>query len=73
MLLALDALNRDEGTVVVFEGFDPAHPDTGRYLVAFDHRSAQDILAMIEQGEAPVCQVESWQMLGRIIQKIDRN
>lgn len=64
--LALDALNRDEGTIVVFEGFDPSERSSTRYLVAVDHRFAADILAAIEEGDAPVVHVEAWQLLGTI-------
>lgn len=66
MILALDALNRDEGTIVVFEGFDPANPEANRYLVAVEHRAAQDLVDAIEAGETPECEVETWQILGRI-------
>lgn len=71
MLLALDAVNRDEGTVVVFEGFDPSNPAPNRYLVAVDHRMARDLAAAIDEGAAPVCEVEPWQIVGRIASRSD--
>lgn len=66
MMLALYALNRDEGTIVVFEAFDPATRGEKHYLVAVEHRAAQDLVDTIEAGEAPVCEIEAWQILGRI-------
>jgi hypothetical protein len=65
MKLYVGDLVRDEGTVVVFSGFDEA----GQYYhFAADHRPAQAIAeALADVGDRDddiVVEVESWQLLG---------
>lgn len=63
ILVELEAVVRDEGTVVLFEGISP---DTDEVLtVAADHRMAQNVLAFIETVGPCPCLVESWQITRR--------
>lgn len=50
------------GTLIVFRGTDGKHG----YLVAVDQRMARIIEAAIAAGEAPECEVESWQIVGEV-------
>lgn len=77
---AIEALHRDEGTIVVFEGWrvalqdgperpwgePPLEPDTTTYLIAVDHRMAQDIILDLEGGEKPIIFAEGWQIVGTL-------
>ncbi len=62
MLVNVDTLIADQGTVVVFTGLDPE--DGRRLVIAVDHRMAQDIVDAIDDGPVPTF-VELWQVLGR--------
>lgn len=60
MLINLTQLVRDEGSVVVFEGLD-----NEGLLVTFgvDHRTAQDLVNLLEAGEDPDVEVPEWSIL----------
>jgi hypothetical protein len=59
----VQSLIRDEGTIVVFGGYDV---DTDLpVMFAADHRPAQDIIDAIQKGEGPIfVTIESWQVIG---------
>jgi hypothetical protein len=66
MLVNVTEVIRDEGTVVVFAGQETG---TGIRSIHFavDHRLARDLIEAIadgEDGEAPLAEVEEWQILG---------
>ena len=67
---ALTAIHRDEGSIVVFEGWrvprDGEPRDSRTYLIAVDHRMARDLYEVIQAGEAPVAQAEEWQIVGSL-------
>jgi hypothetical protein len=55
----------DEGTVISVQGTDPQ--DGSLVTIAGDWRSMSEYLAaIIEDGHAHHCEVENWQILGRI-------
>lgn len=78
---AIEALHRDEGTVVLFEGWKvpqraveavqdgqdvTVYTDTASYLIAVDHRFAQDLVLALEEGEVPIVEAEDWQIMGTV-------
>lgn len=55
------AVNRDEGSIVVFDAFTPSGFPCH---VACDHRVAQDIVNRLAEDDGPVyAAVEPWQMV----------
>lgn len=65
MLVNVTEVVDDQGSIVLFGG---TLTEDGRYVVfAVDHRMAQglaDALFTGEYGEAPLAEVESWQVIG---------
>lgn len=60
-LVTVTEFVRDEGTVLVFAGFDE---DGDRVLFAADHRPGHDLAAALSRGEQPQAEVEPWQIVG---------
>jgi hypothetical protein len=71
---AVEAVHRDEGSIVVFEGWelgqtrrlDRRPHDTTTYLIAVGHRMAQAIVDDLEGGEPVIVFAENWQIVGTI-------
>jgi hypothetical protein len=69
---AIEALHRDEGTVVLFEGHADPQPGEGgdvplgKVLIAVDHRMAQAIVNALWDGEPVIVEVEDWQIVGTV-------
>ena len=62
MILHVETLLADQGTVLVFRAHDPA---TGNVVVfGADHRPAAAIVEALEAGEEVTAEVESWSILG---------
>jgi hypothetical protein len=62
MIIEVESLDRDEGTIVIFRGRDQ---ETGLpVMFGCDHRMAQPIADALSRGESPEAVVEDWQIFG---------
>jgi hypothetical protein len=64
VLVEVQSIVADEGTVVVFGGFLSESEDFVAVAVAVDHRMAQPIADALAEGLQPVVEAEGWQILG---------
>lgn len=70
--IEVDGVIRQEGSIVVFEGFEVDSPDgMAEYLdpntrvhIAVDHREAQALINEIDEDVSPIAVIESWQLIG---------
>lgn len=61
----VNSVVRDEGTLVVFSGYELTESGEVRHEITFvaDHRYAQDLVDAIEENEDAICGLEDWQIL----------
>lgn len=62
-LINVTGVLRDEGSVVVFEGFD--HHSGEAVTFAVDHRPARGLASVVLNGEFTLARAEQWQILSR--------
>jgi hypothetical protein len=60
-LITATGLVRDEGTLVLLSGLTE---DNQEVVFAVEHRYAPDILAAVEAGDEPVCDVPGYMIIG---------
>lgn len=65
MQIEVSKVNSDQGSVVVFEGYEiDANGDQGNTVTfAVDHRMASDLVDALFDDETPTIYIEDWQIL----------
>lgn len=68
MIVQMTGVVSDEGSLVVLEGFELNERGEQGAVVKFaaEWRYAIDLAAAVEEGEEAICEIEDWQIIGKV-------